>query len=244
MPGMAIPHGLTQETLVVTLFHPDRDIRQRALVPPERLASVHVLIIGVGAIGRQVALQLAAVGVQHLTLYDHDHVAVENLAVQGYWPEDLDQPKVLATAKLCRQILPDIQLNPVTERFRRHPARLHLPEEEVIVFSCIDSITTRKMLWETLHGQVALFLDGRMNAEVIRVLAQDERTDPARYTSALFSEKAAQVGSCTGRSTIYTASMAAGLMIAQMARWLRGVPVVPDQMLNLPSCEWIVPEPS
>ena len=42
--------------------HPDRDIRQRGLVPPERLAACHAVVIGVGAIGRQVALQLAAVG--------------------------------------------------------------------------------------------------------------------------------------------------------------------------------------
>jgi len=224
------------------LLHPDRDIRQRGLVPSDKLASVHVLIIGVGAIGRQVAIQLAAVGVQHMTLYDHDHVAVENLAVQGYWPDDLNQPKVLATAKVCRQILPSIQMNPVAERFRRHPARFNLPEEDVVVFACVDSITTRKMLWETLHGRAALFLDGRMNAEVIRVLAQDERTDPALYTSTLFSEKEAHVGGCTARSTIYTASIAAGLMVTQMARWLRGVPLIVDQTLNLQSCDWILAE--
>ena len=238
-----IPRGITKESILLTLLHPDRDIRQRGLVPAEKLATVHVLIIGVGAIGRQVALQLAAVGIRHMTLYDHDHVAVENLAVQGYWPEDLDQPKVQATAKVCLQILPGMEINAVAERFRRHPARLGIPKEEAIVFACVDSITTRKMLWETLHDQVALFLDGRMNAEVIRVLAQDERTDPALYASSLFSEKEAQNGACTARSTIYTASIAAGLMVAQMARWLRGVSVVPDQTLNLLSCDWIVADP-
>jgi sulfur carrier protein ThiS adenylyltransferase len=41
-------------------------------------------VIGVGAIGRQVALQLAALGVPDLSLYDPDTVAVENLAPQGY----------------------------------------------------------------------------------------------------------------------------------------------------------------
>ena len=38
----------------------DRDLRQRELVPPDKLASCHVLVIGVGAVGRQAALQLAA----------------------------------------------------------------------------------------------------------------------------------------------------------------------------------------
>lgn len=86
------------ETVTMNLFS-ERDIRQRGLVPPNQLAQVHAVVIGVGAIGRQVALQLASLGVQRMTLFDHDHVAVENLAVQGYWPEDLGQAKVDATAR-------------------------------------------------------------------------------------------------------------------------------------------------
>jgi len=48
--------------------HPplDRDVRQRALVPPARLAACQALVVGVGDIGRQVALQLAALGVPGL----------------------------------------------------------------------------------------------------------------------------------------------------------------------------------
>ena len=54
----------------------DRAIRQREIVPPEKLAQCHVLVIGIGAIGRQVALQLAAVGAPLLLLYDDDQVAI------------------------------------------------------------------------------------------------------------------------------------------------------------------------
>ena len=72
----------------------DRDVRQRGLVPPERLAQCDVLVIGVGAIGRQVALQLAALGTRRLTLFDDDIVQPENLAPQGYWPEDLHAQKL------------------------------------------------------------------------------------------------------------------------------------------------------
>ncbi len=41
---------------------PDRDLRQRDLVPPEPLSAIHAVVIDVGAVGRQVALQLAAMG--------------------------------------------------------------------------------------------------------------------------------------------------------------------------------------
>src|SRR5205807_10631311 len=105
-----------------TPAHPDRDVRQRALVPPERLAACHALVIGVGAVGRQVALQLAAVGAPCLTLFDHDTVAEENLAPQGYRPDQLGQAKVVATAADCIRIHPAAQVAPWAERFRRSTA--------------------------------------------------------------------------------------------------------------------------
>src|ERR1700733_13431333 len=103
--------------------YPDRDIRQRELIPPQKLAKVHAVVIGVGAVGRQVAMQLAATGVPAMTLIDHDIVAVENLAPQGYWPADLGVAKVEATGRLCRSIFPEIALTCHAERFRRSSAR-------------------------------------------------------------------------------------------------------------------------
>src|SRR4051794_31354668 len=101
----------------------DRDVRQRELVPPERLARCRVIVIGVGAIGRQVALQLAAMGASAIDLIDHDVVAVENLAPQGYRPCDLGMSKVDATAQLCRAINPDLRLGCHGEPFRRSSVR-------------------------------------------------------------------------------------------------------------------------
>jgi sulfur carrier protein ThiS adenylyltransferase len=45
---------------------------------------------------------------------------------------------------------------------------------------------------------------------------------------------------CTARSTIYTASIAAGLMVSQFTRWLRGLPVERDLLLNLLAAELTV----
>lgn len=215
----------------------ERDVRQRALVPPERLAACHALVIGVGAIGRQVALQLAAVGVPRLTLFDDDAVCVENLAPQGYFPEDLNTSKVCATAALCRRINPDLAVTPVAERFKRSTAR-HLPEDQaLVVFACVDSIGARRLLWEALRHQTALFVDGRMSAEVIRVLAAASPALDSSYAMTLFDAERAYAGACTARSTIYTASIAAGLMVGQFTKWLRGLPVDPDLTLNLLSAE-------
>jgi sulfur carrier protein ThiS adenylyltransferase len=218
-----------------------RDIRQRDLVPPQRLAGCHALVIGVGAIGRQVALQLAALGMPRLTLVDDDTVGIENLAAQGYWPADLQHAKVEATALLCRSIHPEAVVTVVIQRFgRSSPKRLALTDSSaghLICFACVDSIATRKLLWESLRGVVSLWVDGRMAGETLRVLASDHPVTDAHYPSTLFEESQAYAGSCTSRSTIYTASIAAGLMLAQFTRFLRQISVERDQTLNLLACE-------
>jgi len=218
--------------------HPDRDIRQREIVPPEKLAGCYVVVVGVGAIGRQVALQLAAVGAASLELFDHDTVGVENLASQAYWPQDLTRPKVDATADICRLIYPQVRLIAHPTRFRRSFGRsLGDAGKDVAVFCCVDSITTRGLVWESVRDRARFFADGRMNAEVIRVLASDRPGSDPYYATTLFSEEQALVGSCTARSTVYTACIAAGLMLGQFTRWLRGLPVERDLLLNLLSME-------
>src|SRR5438270_8243084 len=101
----------------------DRDLRQRELVPSQQLASCHALVIGVGAVGRQVALQLAAIGAAELTLIDHDQVDVVNLAPQGYLPQDIGEPKVAATSSWCRLLNPELVIHAHHERFRRSSPR-------------------------------------------------------------------------------------------------------------------------
>jgi len=215
----------------------DRAVRQRALVPPDRLAACQAIVIGVGAIGRQVALQLAAVGVPRMILIDHDVVSVENLAPQGYWEQDLGSPKVAATAGACRRCFSEILITSLPERFRRSLVRHLSIESMTVIFCCVDSIATRRLIWETLGNRVALFVDGRMSAEVMRILAVDCLAAAKYYFSTLFAAEEAFVGSCTARSTIYTASIAAGLMVTQLAKWLRCVPVDADLTLNLLAAE-------
>ncbi len=76
----------------------DRFTRQQDLIPQDRLASVRATVIGVGAIGRQVALQLAAIGTPRLQLIDFDQVDLTNVTPRGYLASDIGQAKVQSTA--------------------------------------------------------------------------------------------------------------------------------------------------
>jgi hypothetical protein len=228
-----------------THLHPDRDLRQREIIPPAKLDACHALVIGVGAIGRQVAVQLAAVGVPAIDLVDPDRVGVENLAPQAYWPADLGRPKVAATAELCRCINPEVNLSTRAERFRRSSVRTlpcladggDVDSGRTAVFCCVDSITTRGLIWEAVRERAGFWADGRMAAEVVRILASGDPAIDASYASTLFPESQAYAGACTAKSTVYAASIAAGLMLSQFTRWLRGLPVDSDVMLNLLSME-------
>jgi len=121
----------------------DRFTRQEDLVPRERLASVTATVIGVGAIGRQVALQLAAVGVPRLQLVDFDVVAPTNVTTQGYLHGDVGQPKVRAAQAAVWAIDPGISVETVLDRYR--------PQVKIgeAVFCCVDSIAARAAIWRS-----------------------------------------------------------------------------------------------
>ena len=219
-----------------------RNARQRELIPPDALDKCHAVVVGVGSVGRQVALQLAAMGVPAMTLIDPDTVSEENLGCQGFWESDVGDPKVHAVANVCHQQFPRLELHARPERFRKSVVR-DWPRNRVhAVFSCVDSMDSRKLIWEGVQRSAGFVCDGRMAAEVIRVLASGHPAGDARYPRTLFPGRDAYQGSCTAKSTIYSANVAAGLMLGQFARWLRGLPIIPDQTLNLLAAELTVAE--
>ncbi len=205
----------------------DRFARQHDLVPTDKLQALTATVIGVGAIGRQVALQLAALGVQRLQLIDFDTVEATNITTQGYYTGDLGTPKVSATAKVIHHIDPTITVSTIPDRFR--------PRQETgeAVFCCVDSIATRAAIWRAVYKSCSFWTDGRMLGEVLRILAVADELSRSHYPTTLFESSEAQAGACTARSTIYTANIAAGLMQHQFVRWLRGLAVEADLTLNL-----------
>lgn len=208
--------------------------RQAGLVPMESLQDLKVTVIGVGAIGRQVALQLAAVGVAKLMLIDFDQVEPTNVTTQGYLEADIGQSKVAATGSAVRAIDPSIELELIEDRYR--------PQQHVVgeaVFCCVDSISARAAIWRSAGSRCQFWCDARMLAEVMRVLTVAGDAGRDHYPTTLFQQSEAQSGFCTARGVIYTASIAAGLMLHQFCRWLRQQPVDCDLSLNLLASEMV-----
>ena len=212
----------------------DRYSRQKDIVPPDRLAVCRATVIGVGAIGRQVALQLAAMGVPWLQLIDFDFVEPSNLASQGYLEEDMGRPKVEATGDLCRRINRGLELLLANERFRRSM------DIGTAIFCAVDKIEIRQVIWNAIKDKASFFTDGRMSAEVLRVLTTCDASSQKHYLTTLFAAGEAYAGPCTAKTTIYCANIAAGMMISQFTKWLRHLPIDSDVTLNLIAGEFSV----
>ena len=215
----------------------ERYSRQRDIVPPERLSECKATVIGVGAIGRQVALQLAAIGIPWLQLIDFDVVEESNLASQGYLEDDLGRQKVHAAADLCQQVNHGLEVHEVNDRFRRSM------EIGDTIFCAVDKVDIRRLIWQSVEDRVTFFVDGRMSAEVLRVLTACDTSSREHYPSTLFAAEDAYQGTCTAKTTIYTANIAAGFMLTQFAKHLRGLPADPDIQFNLLTSELFVAAP-
>ncbi len=212
----------------------DRFQRQQDLVPRALLTDTLVAVIGLGAIGRPVALQLAGIGVPRIQLIDFDLVDLSNVTTQGYWAADVGQSKVSATAAAIHQLDSSIAVQTVPDRYR---PRMAVGQA---VFCCVDSIDARSAIWRSVGGNCRFWADGRMLGEVLRVLAVTDRAGREYYPKTLFAQYEAHSGRCTARSTVYAATIAAGLMVHQFTRWLRGLPLDRDVSLNLLASEWSV----
>lgn len=130
--------------------------------------------------------------------------------------------------------------------------------DRLAVFTPVDSIAVRKKIWDDFKGDypqitipavrlmpkrvigeftLGFYGDVRTLGESIRIFAIDPSDEVAKsdYESSFFDEKDAEEGECTRRSTWYSSITAAGLMMREFARHLRGDEITLDRYINLAS---------
>ena len=213
----------------------ERYSRQAAIIPAERLAQCRITVVGVGAVGRPRPRHRGGKGAPRFWSLGIDFFVEEsNLASQGYLERDLGRPKVEATAEACRRINGAIELDICNERFRRS---MNVGN---VVLAAVDTISCRRLIWESVKSRCDFFGDVRMTAEVIRVLTACDGAGREHYPRALFDQAEAYAGTCTSRMTIFGGNIGAGLLLSQFSRWLRGLPTDRDLTVNLLAAEMSV----
>ena len=110
----------------------------------QRLLDSHAVIIGAGGLGSPVALYLAAAGVGHLTLIDHDAVDLTNLQRQiAHTSARIGQPKAASAAVAMQALNPDIRIDAIETRADAALLDRLLPSAQVVL-DCCDNFSTRQ----------------------------------------------------------------------------------------------------
>ncbi|KKK56552.1 hypothetical protein LCGC14_3063390 [marine sediment metagenome] len=209
--------------------------RQEGIVDLDSLNEHNYTVIGVGAVGRQVALQLTAMGVHRLQLVDFDTVDETNLATQAYYYGDIDAEKVEATGAVCQKINPEIELTLQCEAFTRRS------KSGDIAFMCPDKIKVREDIFNAFRPAEVL-IDARVAGWMCRILTIHDELTRDYYETTLFKAKEAHQARCTEQMTIFIANVAAALMLSQLVKYLRELPIEKDYICNLLSNEMTIME--
>lgn len=126
---------------------------RRQLILPEigiegqkKLNNAKVLVIGAGGIGSPLLLYLAAAGIGHIGIFDHDVVELTNLNRQIIHDSSkVGVEKVHSAKQVLEQLNPNIQVDIYESKLERELALSVVKEYDIIV-NAVDNLETRYML--------------------------------------------------------------------------------------------------
>ena len=166
----------------------------------------NVTIIGAGATGSWLALSLAKLGIENITVYDFDKVESHNVPNQAYTIGDagMNASKVGALYALIENQT-GIKIDAKDEKYTNQ--RLN-----GIVFLMVDSMAERKRIWEEsikMKSAIKLLVEPRMGLDVGRIYNVNpiDLNHIKKYEETYYSDDVAEVSACGASMTVVTTSM-------------------------------------
>jgi molybdopterin/thiamine biosynthesis adenylyltransferase len=149
----------------------------------QQLLDSHALVIGAGGLGCSAALFLAASGVGHITLLDHDEVDLTNLQRQiAHTTDRVGHSKVSSAKEAMLALNPDIQVTALPQKADAKLLAQLLPNTHVVL-DCSDNFQTRHMLNSAcVQHRIPL-----VSGAVIRLDGQLTTYDPRRADSPCYA---------------------------------------------------------
>ena len=154
----------------------------------ERLVGATVLIVGIGGLGSPAALYLAAAGVGHLILADHDHVDLSNLQRQiAHTTDAIGDNKAVSARVRIGTLNPTVKVTVISEKLTAERLT-DLADQVTLVLDCTDNYASRYMLNDTCwrlgialvsaaairwEGQLTVFDPNHSNSPCYRCLYPD-----------------------------------------------------------------------
>tara|TARA_R100000655_G_scaffold100503_1_gene144963 strand:- start:4013 stop:4684 length:672 start_codon:yes stop_codon:yes gene_type:complete len=171
-------------------------------------------IMGCGAIGSSVALQLCKMGARYFILYDMDKVEELNVGVSIYNLEDVGKHKTDALCKHLKLNNPMVDVTTVKGKFKD----LYYQQSNDIVILGFDNMKARMQVVDFIEENKCkvMLIDGRMGAEEYQQYTFPE-FKKRNYLRYWYSDDEASEDPCNAKATSYCSNMA-GSFIANTVR--------------------------
>ena len=163
-----------------------------------------VTIVGGGALGSWLALSLAKLGIEDITVYDFDVVEEHNIPNQAFGLGDIGYSKVSSLYQLIKSTT-GTEITVKNERYDRQ--RLN-----GIVFMMVDSMKERKRIWKEsikMKSSVKLLVEARMGLSMGRIynVIPTDLEHIKKYEETLYGDENAEVSACGASMTVVTTAM-------------------------------------
>lgn len=189
--------------------------RHNSVFDPTKYGNQRIDVIGAGATGSYVVLQLAKLGCKQIHVWDFDKVEAHNIPNQLFGLKDVGKMKVDALKALVQELASiDITVHP--EKFT---GKEKFGE---VLFVLTDTMSSRKEIWKNTNGKVGLglYIETRMGEAEGRIYTMEPQDDPEKYEKTLYDDAQTPVSACGTQTTVgSTAMVLAGLAVTAMIEW-------------------------
>lgn len=162
-----------------------------------------VNVIGAGATGSWLVLQLARLGITNITVYDFDSVEEHNVPNQAYGVKHIGENKVDALKNIVGWD---------TGTVIKTAGRYDRQRLKGYVFLMVDSMAERKRIYEEhikMKSAIKLLIEPRMGLDVGRIYNVNPVSlhDNKMYADTYYSDDETEVSACGASLTVVTSAM-------------------------------------
>jgi adenylyltransferase/sulfurtransferase len=128
----------------------------------DQVRRASAVVVGAGALGNEVAKNLAMMGVRRIVLVDRDTVEVANLTRSIFFrEEDHGRPKAEVLAERLREVNPEVEVVPLKGDLQE-VLGLGVVSRSDLIFSCLDNRLARRILNQMCQKVARPWVDGAM----------------------------------------------------------------------------------
>jgi molybdopterin/thiamine biosynthesis adenylyltransferase/DNA-binding transcriptional regulator YhcF (GntR family) len=211
----------------------------------DKVKEAKVMIVGAGALGNEVAKNLALMGVGHLFILDFDVIEAANLSRSVLFRErDNDRPKAEIAAARLRELNPDIQIQYLNGDVRTQVGLGVFRRMDAII-GCLDNREARLAVNRFCHWLGKPWVDGAIQEllGLVRVFVPEEgacfectlteqarREISMRYSCPLLARANILLGKVPTTPTI--ASIIGGMQAQEALKLIHDIPVEPGKVVH------------